>query len=1381
MTRRALVITIVLLVLIIGFSTAQTVRSGGLENLALDAQVEASSSATDFDGKYGPPRAIDGSGDTRWASAHGAELPQWLQVTFERPTTVDTLVIEQSSLARIYANAERVELSFSEGETVEVALEDTSAPQIVRFEARETEWLRVTFLSVYQQKVYVGIDELQIFRDPDKVVQPVIPPRQRWEHPDLTAEGREVHPCVNKMPADVERARENMERYQWLAEYVENMQAQADEWLERSDEWILEMIPEPGACFAYGRTGCPICGASWGTWGGARCSWDNPGHVTCANGHVLPDEEHPDPGTGYVGEDGRIHYFVGSWNAWVVEKLQFDALRPLCLTYLFTGDERYAEKAAVIMDGIATIYPSCDKGSWDYPSDPPSGRLNRPWYQVARVLIHYVDFYDEIFDSPALDEPSLVDGLTRRENIEENLLRNGAWYCYEQSLKGGLHNGEADYIRGALAVGCVLGIDHYIDWALDGPYGIRSMIANNADRDGRYYETSLSYALHARNLYLTFSEPLLNYRSQKYPRGVNLYEDDKFLTFYFLPDSLFDCAGHMPRYGDTGPDTASSYPTDPIFSQRDYQFAEVCYRRTEGGARERFAGAMTYMAGPRGEQIRSSGRQSMWMLFHAGEFPGQAEVEFIRRRLTSTDFFGQKGIAILRAGEDTEAQAALLRFGQSLNHGHNDDLNLNYYALGYEVTYDLGYSFGSTHTQVGWARQTASHNLVVVDETPQHQAGCGSGGSLLLIDELPGLRVVEAEAKAAYLSQGVDRYRRLVALVGEGPQRYLIDLFRVRGGFQHDYMLHALNDELSIEGVEVGEPEPGSLAGPEYEWGKMQGNDGDMIGHPNKPYWNPPPGNGYGFLVDVRRGEADGQWTATWEIDPSREARVRAIGLPEPETELITAWAPGIYPRFPKAAYVCARRTGENLESTYATVLEPIDRAQARHGVRALEILSSAELTGGSMKYVSGIDVALFKAEAHGDRMTFPASVPEEGDYLVTVGHYLSPAYGTARLLIDGEPVGEPFRGTADGVAPARPAELGTVHVTAGQHEMAVELVAPDAEEGRYWMGLTFVGLQPADEATQGPVEPRIAGARRLQADREGAAGVHVVGRDGVEDRLFAALDARPADYGGGYAAAARLAWLRTDDRGPAQLGIIGGAELRAPHLSVRLARDAWRATVVEVDDDAGEVVLDVQGADLPEGEAVRGQAVYFSNPRYSRNTVYHVDSTRRDGGRFRLSVREATFLLGKAVIDGPPLDAHTLASLVPHDYARIRSRGQVPEEADFFADKLVTTEDGTASTTLRRVVYGQPQQLQVDSVEGFGDGDVCYYHDIRPGDEAVILAHASLTRTAGSDFALRTNVPLTLEGATHYRLQDADEWTAAPEGKIPAGAEAVRWPLPRQ
>ena len=39
----------------------------------------------------------------------------------------------------------------------------------------------------------------------------------------------------------------------------------------------------------------------------------------------------------------------------------------------------------------------------------------------------------------ALDRPSCVKGMTRRENIEKNLLLNGGKYCYDQS-KAALHH-----------------------------------------------------------------------------------------------------------------------------------------------------------------------------------------------------------------------------------------------------------------------------------------------------------------------------------------------------------------------------------------------------------------------------------------------------------------------------------------------------------------------------------------------------------------------------------------------------------------------------------------------------------------------------------------------------------------------------------------------------------------------------------------------------------------------------------------------------------------------------------------------------------------------------------------------------------------------------
>ena len=683
-------------------------------------------------------------------------------------------------------------------------------------------------------------------------------------------------------------------------------------------------MPGKGACFAYGLTGCPICGAEWGFWDKARASFDNPGHVTCDNGHVLPDAAHPDAGTGWVAPDGRIHYFVGSYNAWVIEKLTLTAVENLAYAYSLTGDDRYAAKAALILDAVADIYPSCDKGSWDYPSTPPSGRLDRPWYQVSRVLVRLIDHYDQIYHSASLELPSRTAGLTRRQNIETNMLRNGAAYCFEQSQGGGLNNGEADYIRGALAAGILLDIPEYIRWAVDGPYGIYSLLENNISRDGQYYESSPLYSDHARNLYVTYAEPLLNCRREPYPDGLDLYAHPKMRAALTLLNLSIAGAGHLPPYGDTAPDLTRVDVKSKPENTSDLMAAKRLYERTaDGPEKARAAALRLYLADSPAGKPQGEAGDPLWLLFHQTEPPARVPplpAEF-ERRIDGSHFLGQEGLAILRTGARGET-AVLLRFGPSLNHGHFDDLGYNLFGLGYELTYDIGYQLANTHTQVGFAKQTASHNLVVVDETSQHGL---TGGSLHLFAGFPGIKVIEASSENSYAGKGVSLYRRTLALIGDGPGAYLVDLFRVKGGSRHDYLAHFRGELGDVGGVALGPAQRGSLAGPEFAWGSKQLNDGDMEGHPQQYYWNPPPGNGYGFLVHPRRGRMTGPVTAEWQADD--DARVRMILAPGPQTEIITADAPGIKPSYPRADFVIARRQGKDLASAFASVIEPFSEA----------------------------------------------------------------------------------------------------------------------------------------------------------------------------------------------------------------------------------------------------------------------------------------------------------------------------------------------------------------------------------------------------------------------------------------------------------------------
>ena len=1319
-------------------------RTYGVENLAQEAQIEASSTAGKVGAKYGIDSANDGNPNTWWASNSFPKYPVSIALTFPAPTTLDALAFVQAENPSIYTNWKTVSIEFSDGSSLDETFEDSAAPKLVRFERRTVEWLRIEILEPYDaKKHYVTLREVMAFNDSDRKVKIKMPPTVAWKNTDVTPGGRETHPCVYITLEDVARARQRLATEEWAQKWFARVRKTADEWAAKDDDWIASILPEHGACFAYGFTGCPICNARWGTWGGARCSFDNPGHVICSNGHVLPDAEHPDPGTGYVGPDGRIHYFVGSYNAWVIETLQFKALANLALAYTLTGEEKYAEKAVFILDRLADLYPSCDAGSWDYPSKPPSGRFCRPWYQVARVLVHYVDFYDQVSNSPAPDKPSVREGMTQRQNIEVNLLQNGATYCYTQSLRGGLNNGEADYVRGALAVGCCLDIPWYIHWAYDGPYGIITLVRNNVDRDGRYYETSAMYADHTRNLYLTFAEPLLNYRSEKYPEGINLYDDKQFQTFYVLPQLSFNCIGKTPRFGDSGPDAGRSFLPARLKNNFDYRLAERLYSRvSDPKDKARFASLLDYLTGGKVTQARTTQAEMPWVLFHGAE---SSEDEIgaldpsLERRISESEVFGQKGFVFLRSGEGADAQAALVRYGPTLNHGHHDDLNLNYYALGYEVTYDLGYGLGSTHTQVGWARQTASHNLVLVNETSQQANGSGTGGSLHLLADLPGLKLTEVSSDNSYVQQGVTTYRRLLALIGKGVQQYLVDIFRVVGGEQHDYLFHALGDEATFEGVTLGEPEDGSLAGPEFKWGAMQLNDGDMRGFPNKPYWRPPPGNGLGFLMNPQRARCEETWQATWPL-PSDDAFVQLTMLGQPGTEVISAWAPGIYPRLPKTRLAIARRKAQDspLGSTFIAVLAPYGVRVEGQRTDATQIERAGTVSGGALKYISSIGVLLHKAEKKGDELSWPFDAAEDGEYLIALDHYKSPSYGQVQLLIDGKEVGEPIGGKASGSVQAPLAKLGRLHLSAGSHTAALRFTGDDGA-GHYWFGVRELWLIPSDLANSAEARSPIKAVLPVTCDDEAGpvkpAGVFVAldGDEGESDLILTAGDAdKPRVYRQGdeeIVFQGRFAHVHFRQGKPSEIHLVGAKMLRVNGLEV-VCNEAEYAGVVQAVDET-RAIVDV-ASQVPEADRLSGQVVLFDNDRYSRNTAHRIARIEPHGEGSRIHLESPTLILGTGILEDDPDSDTEFTSLLAHEYARSDSR----TGTQFFSGKLIRGEG--FATNIERTKSGQMMRYTVDSTKGMTRGAEFVICDVQPGDSFTIPTTAYLSWEAGGDLEVR-------------------------------------------
>jgi heparinase II/III-like protein len=162
------------------------------------------------------------------------------------------------------------------------------------------------------------------------------------------------------------------------------------------------------------------------------------------------------------------------------------------------------------------------------------------------------------------------------------------------------------------------------------------------------------------------------------------------------------------------------------------------------------------------------------------------------------------GHGILARGAGDEQTQVHLTWSPGYGHIHYDGLSLLLFATGGELLSDIGY----THTRWReWTVTSAAHNLVVVDGANQ-LADQGTHGHLRFFDgSNDRCQVLSVDNPQVY--PGVtDTYRRTVALAAlSDVNSYLVDIFQVEGGQQHDYFLHGSADESQeLEASADGSP-----------------------------------------------------------------------------------------------------------------------------------------------------------------------------------------------------------------------------------------------------------------------------------------------------------------------------------------------------------------------------------------------------------------------------------------------------------------------------------------------------------------------------------------------------------------------------------------------
>ncbi|MDA0748889.1 MAG: heparinase II/III family protein, partial [bacterium] len=292
--------------------------------------------------------------------------------------------------------------------------------------------------------------------------------------------------------------------------------------------------------------------------------------------------------------------------------------------------------------------------------------------------------------------------------------------------------------------------------------------------------------------------------------------------------------------------------------------------------------------------------------------------------------------ALLRSGRGKSQTAASVYYGRATTeHAHFDGLNLELFAHGKKLIPDMGYP---EHAAEGdrpgvWTKNTLAHATVVVDARRQDTQAAGRLHHFVSAD---GFSLVEVDAPETYHS--TSEYRRTVALIDIAPGvHYVLDLFRVSGGSQHDYSIHGFDAPFSAEGIALSDPQTeGTLAGPDVPKGTIYDDDGltDPL-RKGRSYYTYR-GGGYSYLYNVRRGKPSGIWSANWK-DEKSGVGLAATFLSSDEA-IVSHGDPPRKPGNPKQlTYVLLRNAGNGITSQFASILEPYRGASQIQSVQQVE------------------------------------------------------------------------------------------------------------------------------------------------------------------------------------------------------------------------------------------------------------------------------------------------------------------------------------------------------------------------------------------------------------------------------------------------------------
>jgi hypothetical protein len=764
------------------------------------------------------------------------------------------------------------------------------------------------------------------------------------------------------------KARANVSKYPWAAEIQKNLVAAAEPWMKFSDDelwnlmfgntikrswmvwsngycpackkgvpmysWVMDALKQPW------KARCPHCGELFPKndfYKFYRSGLDEHGvfDPQRADRALLFNAEHPDPkdplhtfgvddGEGYVEGDKRWR-FIGAYlifGQW--KQAVHGGIRNLAAAYVVTGNRAYAHKAGVLLDRVADLYPTFDFGKEGvmYEGPPLTGYIST-WHDACEETRELALAYDEVFDGLRSDR-GLVAFLARKakqfkldnpkstfadiqRNIEDRILRD----ALDNSNKI-----RSNYPRTDIAL---LTIKTVLGWPAnrDEVYSILDGIIQKATAvDGVTGEKGMAgySTIGPRGTAVTLGQyarldpNVLRDMLKRHPRIHDMYRFhiDTWCLEKYYPDSgdTGSFARQVPYYA------GASFTKNPGLEPSMYSFLWQLYELTGD---EAFA-QLLYKAN--GNSVDGL----PYDLFADDPAAFQKAVADVIASKGATLKVGSINkqewhLAILRAGEDSDARALWLDYDSGGGHGHADGMTLGLFAKGLDLLPDFGYppvNYGGWGApRAVWYTMTAAHNTVVVDGKNLSP----SAGKTTLWADGKQFRAIRASAPELI---GGKQFERTAAMIDISDRDfYVVDVFRVVGGADHAKFIYSHFGQIAPQGLSLK---------PADDYGR-----GTQM---------------RSFLCDPAPQPG---WSVDWKIEdrykllpPDSDIHLRCTDLTAGAKALAAeAWVSlgGFNEEAWIPCVIVRRQASEGpLASTFVTIIEPYERASNIAGVRRLAL-----------------------------------------------------------------------------------------------------------------------------------------------------------------------------------------------------------------------------------------------------------------------------------------------------------------------------------------------------------------------------------------------------------------------------------------------------------